>query len=137
MSKFTALCEKVEKLLREQEGVVPTDPNAVAPAAPAPVEGAGDPAAGDQQPPAATDQSDIHIVTNDQIKDLFLNLKDYLTKNLGGDNALVKALVALGTINNSDDDIKKIYDKIISIVNPEQAQANPDIPVPETETETA
>jgi hypothetical protein len=138
MSKFTALCEKVEKLLREEEGALPTDPNAAAPApAPAPVEGAGDPAAGDQQPPIAPDKGDIHILSNDQIKDLVLNLKDYLVQNLGKENGLSQALIDLGSVSNDDGDIKKIYDEIASVVIPKKAETNTKEFPKETKTVTA
>lgn len=125
MSKFLDLCDKVESLLREQQ-----DPSAnVVPAAPA------DPTMGGEAPPTdvATDSTEIHIVTNDEIKDMVLNLSDYLTKNLSESDPLRKTLKELSTdVNNSDEKIKAVVDAIINVVNPEVE--NPDVPVPRAET---
>lgn len=131
MNKFTTLCEKVEKLLKEQENV---DPNAVAPAA-APAPEAAPAAAPEETPPSdiSTDSSSIHIATNDEIKKMILNLSNYLQDNLSESNALRKALKEVGTdIDNSDESIKKVIDIILNVVNPETE--NPDVPVPPAET---
>jgi hypothetical protein len=137
MSKFLELCEKVESLLKEnqQDGTVaPADPSQQA-AATAQA-GLGDPAAGDQPPKVATNADPTHVLTNPQIEELVKTLSSYLQKNLGEDDALSKALKTLEDegIDDSDDSAKKIYDKIIAIVNPEKAQANPEVAVPEAET---
>ena len=125
MSKFITLCEKIESLLKEQE-----DPNAnVVPAAPA------DPTMGGEAPPTdvATDTTEIHVVTNDEIKDMVLNLSDYLAKNLNESDPLRKTLKELSTdVNNSDEKIKTVVDAIINVVNPKVE--NPDVPVPRAET---
>jgi hypothetical protein len=125
MSKFIDLCDKVESLLKEQQ-----DPNAnVVPAAPA------DPNMGGEAPPTdvATDSTEIHVVTNDEIKDMVLNLSDYLAKNLNESDPLRKTLKELSTdVNNSDEKIKTVVDAIINVVNPKVE--NPDVPVPRSET---
>jgi hypothetical protein len=125
MSKFIALCEKIESFLKEQE-----DPNAnIVPAAPT------DPAMGGEMQPTdiATDSNPIHIVTNDEIKDMVLNLSNYLVKNLNESNPLRKTLTELSTdVNNSDEKIKAVVDAITGVVNPKVE--NPDVPVPRAET---
>jgi hypothetical protein len=75
MSKFLALCEKVQKTLNEAG----EDPNA-APTAPTP------PAPGEPEPTADTPgapvidpntESEVKVVTNDQLKDFVAAMKDF------------------------------------------------------------
>jgi hypothetical protein len=137
MSKFLDLCEKVECFLREDQQDGTATPEAPADAGQLAQAGAGDPAAGDQQPPVAPDKGDIHVLSNDQIKDLVLNLKDYLIQNLGKENGLSKALIDLGSVSNDDKDVKTIYDEIAKVVIPKKAETNTKEFPEETVTVTA
>ena len=127
MSKFLELCEKVESLLREagetDPNTVPADPNAATAPAPAVPEAS-------EQPPTGVsdDNNEIHVVTNDEIKEMVLNLSKYLEKNLGESDPLKKKIAeVVPTIDNSDDKIKAVVTAIASIVNPQVE--NPNVPV--------
>jgi hypothetical protein len=72
MSKFLKLCERVQRTLNEQG----EDPNALPPA---PAPGQPDPTADTPGAPVIDPnaESEIKIVTNEQIKDLVAAMKDF------------------------------------------------------------
>jgi len=128
MSKFLALCEKVEAFLKEAGEVppAPVDPNA----APAPEAGLTDatPANAGPETPPPPSSDPTHIVTNDQIVNMVKFLAEYLQKNLGQSDALAKKLNSLGKIDaNKDEDIKKVVQTLSGIVDPNVQ--NSEVPV--------
>jgi hypothetical protein len=128
MSKFLALCEKVEAFLKEAGEVppAPVDPNA----APAPEAGLTDATPENAGPEIAPEPSSdpTHIVTNDQIVNMVKFLAEYLQKNLGESDALAKKLNSLGKIDpNKDEDIKKVVQALSGIVDPNQESS--EVPV--------
>jgi hypothetical protein len=131
MSKFLALCEKVEAFLKEAGEVppAPVDPNA----APAPEAGLTDatPANAGPETPPPPSSDPTHIVTNDQIVNMVKFLADYLEKNLGNSDPLKEKLSSLGKIDpNKDDDIKRVVQALSGIVDPNQE--NSEVPVEDT-----
>jgi hypothetical protein len=112
MSKFLKLCEKVQRTLNEAG----EDPNAM-PAAPAP------PAPGAPEPTADTPgaptidpntESEVKVVTNDQLKDLVAAMKDFYQSG----NAL--SADATSEINKlpstaEDQDVSKIVETLTRI----------------------
>jgi hypothetical protein len=134
MSKFTELCEKVESFLKEQEGV---DPNAQT-AAPVDPNASAVPPEVTEQPPegVATDATPAHIVTNDQIKDMVVNLVDYLQDNLGESNPLASKLKEISTtMDNSDEKVMAAVEALSDVVS--KKVENPNVMVKPAETTEA
>jgi hypothetical protein len=110
MSKFLELCEKVQKSLNEQG----EDPNALAPAEPAP----GEPIPATDAPGAPmidpNVESEIKVVTNDQIKEFVAALKDFYQSN-NAMTADAKEEINKLPSTAEDEDISKIIETLTRI----------------------
>jgi len=111
MSKFLKLCEKMERMILEQEGVPVTDPNVAAdPNAGVPP---GEPVADTGETLDPNTGSDVQEVSNDEIEQMIQSIVNFYQKGqaLSADNVeKINSLPSKINAENITNTVKSLFD---------------------------